>query len=315
MYRKATCLIAALTLFFLALSAHARPLRVIMLDFTDETGGIADTALTGPLNSRAFTEKGVYFLQQSLLASPGFTLIDRRDFVRQIEQLQLRDGSDPLPNTLFATRERPTPLGPTFFNAARSLDGDALIRGSLLALSTSKQKVNQGGHQAEFTTLNLRVMLQAMDTVNGDVIALEEGKASRKFRQTGSLQTEIGEDDLLQLYQQAIVAGIPALEKELNNRLNNGKKSRVKVWIQTSADPAMVEMDGILLGTSPVEGVELIPGDHTLTVTRPGFETITKKIILEGNMKITVPMISNQLSAQERKEAVSNMNLRILKID
>jgi hypothetical protein len=64
-----------------------------------------------------------------------------------------------------------------------------------------------------------------------------------------------------------------------------------------------------------VQGAELIRGDHSLTVTRPGFETITKKIILEGDMKITVPMISNQLNAQERKEAISNMDLHILKID
>jgi len=32
-------------------------------------------------------------------------------------------------------------------------------------------------------------------------------------------------------------------------------------------------------------------------------------------MKITVPMISDQLNAQERKEALSNMNLQMLKIN
>ncbi len=89
----------------------------------------------------------------------------------------------------------------------------------------------------------------------------------------------------------------------------------VKIWVTTSADPAMIELDGILLGTSPIEGAEILRGDHTLTVTRPGYETITKKIMLESNMKITVPMISNQLNAEERKEALSNMNLHLLKIN
>ncbi len=313
MYKRTTCLITVLSFFFLVLSAQARPVRVIMLDFTDETGGSADVALTGSLDSRAFTEKGTYFLQKSLLASPNFTLIDRRDFIQQIEQLQLRDGSDPVPGTIFATRERPTPLSPTFFNAARSLDGDAMIRGSLLALSTSRQKVNQGGYQTEFTTLSLRVMLQALDVVNGSVIGLEEGRASRKFRQTSSVQTEIGEDELLQLYQQAIATAVPGIEGQLKGRLKS--ESKVRIWVQTSADPAMIELDGILLGSSPVEGVEVIQGDYTLSVTRPGYETITKKIILSGDMKITVPMISDQLNAQERKEALSNMNLRIWKVE
>ncbi len=304
-------IITLLTLFFLQ-SVQARPVRIIMLDFADETGGSADKALIGDLNSKQFTEKGVYFLQKSLLGSPGFTLIDRRDFVRQIEKLQPRDGSDPVAGSFFATQERRTPLSPTFFNAARSLNGDALIRGSLLALSTSSQKINQGGYQTEFTNINLRVVLQALDTTGGSVIAVEEGKASRKFRQTSSVQTEIGEDALLDLYQQAITAAIPGIQSQLKGRVN--KNEKVKVWIATSADPALIELDGILLGSSPVEGAGVLWGDHTLTVTRPGYETITKKIILEHDMKITVPMISNQLNAQERKEALSNMNLRMLKI-
>ncbi len=298
---------------FMTVIAQAEPLRVIMLDFADETGGRADSALTGTLDTKIFTEKGPYFLQQALLSSPEFTLIDRRDFVRQIEALQPRDGSDPLPDTFFATKERRTPLSPTFFNAARTLNGDALIRGSLVALSTSKQKINQGGYQAEFITLNMRVMLQALDTVNGGVMAIEEGKATRKFRQTSNVQTEIGEDELLDLYQEAIAAAVPGIEKQLKGKVN--KSTKIKIWIATSADPAMIELDGILLGSSPVEGVEVLQGDHTLTVTRPGYETITKKLMLDSSMKITVPMISNQLSAEQRKEALSNMDLRLWKID
>lgn len=143
-------------------------------------------------------------------------------------------------------------------------------------------------------------MLQALDTVNGGVMAVEEGKASRKFRQTASVQIEIGEDALLDLYQEAIAAAVPGIEKQLKGKLNDAGK--IKVWITTSADPAMIEFDGVL------------PGDHILTVTRPGYETITKKLMLDSSMKITVPMISNQLSAEERKEALSNMNLRLWKI-
>lgn len=311
---NARCItITSLIILCLALTVHAGPLRVIVLDFADETGTGTDSSLSTELNSQTFAAKGPYFLQQALLLSPSFSLIDRRDFVRQIEALQPRDGSDPLAGTFFATRERRTPLSPTFFNAARSLEGDALIRGSLLALSTTREKINQGDYETEFSTLNLRVMIQALNTVDGAVIALQEGKASRTFRQTSSVQTQIGEDALLDLYQQAIAAAVPGLEKQLQGRL--GKAATIKLWISTSADPAMIELDGILLGSSPVEGVEVLQGDHTLTVTRPGYESISKKLMLKNSMKITVPMLSNQLSAEERKEALSNMDLRLWKID
>lgn len=313
MKTRSCILITSLIVLCIALTAQARPVRVVMLDFADKTGGPVDTTLTGSLNTTTFTEKGPYFLEQLLISSPEFTLIDRRDFVRQIEALQPRDGSDPVADTFFATKERLTPLSPTFFNAARSLKGDALIRGSLLALSTSKEKINQGGYQTEFTTLNLRIMLQALDTVDGSVIGLEEGRASRKFRQTSNVQTEIGEDELLDLYQQAIAAAVPGFSTQLKVRLKSA--GNIKIWVATSADPALIELDGILLGSSPVEGVEVLKGDHTITVTRPGYETITKKLMLESDMKITVPMISNQLSAEERKEALSNMNFRLLKIN
>ncbi len=313
MNKPAVFLTATLLFFCTILTAQARPVRVIMLDFSDETGGTADIGLTGPIDTRAFAAKGPHFLQTALLSSPDFMLIDRRDFIRQIEKIQPRDGSDPVSDTFFATRERPSPLGPTFFNAARTLKGDALIRGSLLSLSTSRQNVNQGGYQAAFITLNLRVMLQALDTLNGSVIAAKEGRAERRLRQTSGVQTEIGEDELLDLYQTAIESAVAEIKTQLKVRVN--MDSNVKIWLSTSADPAMVELDGILLGSSPIEGVEVLRGDHTLTVTRPGYETISKKLMLESDMKISVPMISNQLSAEERKKALSNMNLRLLKIN
>ena len=49
-----------------------------------------------------------HFQKKALMSSPEFTIIDRRDFIRQIEQLLLRDGSDPIPDTFFATKERRT---------------------------------------------------------------------------------------------------------------------------------------------------------------------------------------------------------------
>lgn len=311
--------LAILLVLFCTVTAKAQPFKVVTLDFTDEVGvSFRDKTtqgnnLSSKINSKLFSEKGIYFLQKALLESPEFVLIDRRDFVRQIERLQPRDGSDPT-GRFFATKERKTPLKPTFFSAARTLGGDALLRGSLISLSTSKQKINQGGWKTEFVDLKLRVMIQALSTQDGSVLAMEEGKASRKFRQTQSVQTEIGEDDLLQLYEDAVASTIPNLEKALAKHLRSYNSNKYKIWVTTTADPAMIELDGILIGSTPSDGIALSQGDHTLSISKPGFQDITKKIMVRGNLKINVPMISNQLNAQERERAFSNLNLRIIEI-
>ena len=44
-HKRSIGFLTVLIFLFLTLSVQARPVRVIMLDFTDETGGSADAAL------------------------------------------------------------------------------------------------------------------------------------------------------------------------------------------------------------------------------------------------------------------------------
>jgi|GEM_PF-6343451 len=65
--------ITSLLVFFLTFTAQARPVRVIILDFADKTGGSADAALTGNLNSKTFAPRAPTFHNNPYLVRPDFS--------------------------------------------------------------------------------------------------------------------------------------------------------------------------------------------------------------------------------------------------
>jgi len=281
--------------------AQALAMRVALLDFDDQAGMASDPRLGGLLAPGSLARKGVYLLAKDLVGRPGMTIIDRRDFMAQVEKLRPED------------KGKKTPTRPSFIQAAQALRADAVIRGSVLSFSTGKRVVNQAGYHADFSTLTLRVALEALDPTDGSVIAMADGKAETSVRQTAELQTVLSEDDILGLLDKAINAALPDLEAGLQKRAElQRKRERVKLSIKTSADPALVEIDGILVGSTPVEGLEIYKGDHVLTIGKPGYQDITKRIMFEKDTSIEVPMIRVQLTASELKEVLEKMRMHVV---
>ena len=56
------------------------------------------------------------------------------------------------------------------------------------------------------------------------------------------------------------------------------------------------------IGNTPLVDFEIYAGDHVLTVGKGGHRDVTKRILLDKDMKVTVPLFNNELSAQEQKE-------------
>ena len=165
-------------LLMIASIVCAQPLRVAVLDFENEASVPRNDKLLSGIKPKAIAEKGVYALAASLVNQDELALIDRRDFMRQLQA-------------------SPTGIGdkaaakPSFLRAAQAVNADVVLRGILLSYAPGKQIVNQGGYKTDFLTLSLRVALQALDTSDGTVVAMAEGTAKRKFRQSASLQTEL----------------------------------------------------------------------------------------------------------------------------
>ncbi len=289
----------------LAVTARAEaPIRAVVLEFQDQTGQRSDALLGGAIAPGAMAEKGVFLLGKALANRPGFTLVDRRDLLSQMERLRPMDDG------------RPTPTKPSFIQAAQALRADVVLRGSLLSLSPGKTLINQGGQQVELSTLSVRIGLEALDAKDGSVIAAQDGVARQQFRQTQQLQTALGEDDILQLMEKALNDAAPALEQALVARAEEVRaRPTVRLSVKTGADPALVEIDGILVGSTPIEGLQVYKGDHVLTIGKPGFQQVTKRILLESDTSIEVPMLREKLTADELKEIYEKMQMNIIRVE
>ncbi|MFA5043336.1 MAG: hypothetical protein WC567_05045, partial [Kiritimatiellia bacterium] len=128
-----------------SLALGAEPMRVALLDFDNQASVSADAAVVGGVTPKALADKGVFALGALLANDPGYVLVDRRDFIAQIQSLSLTDN------------DKKTSVKPSFLRAAQAVNADAVLRGNLLSYSPGKEVVNQGGLKTEFQTLTLRV--------------------------------------------------------------------------------------------------------------------------------------------------------------
>ncbi|OGV42587.1 MAG: hypothetical protein A2X46_04800 [Lentisphaerae bacterium GWF2_57_35] len=290
-----------LVLLVSAVSVLAAPFRVALMDFEDQTGVRPDEKLGGAIQPGALAAKGVFIMGKGLLNQDNFTLIDRRDFMTQMERLRPTDMG------------KSTPTKPSFIQAAQALGADVVLRGSLQSFSSGRNVVNQGGYKTDFSILSLRVSLEALDAVDGAVIAMADGVASEKIRQTDQTYTELSEEDAIGLLDKAIAQALPQLESALTKRQAKlDSRPKIKLNVTTSADPALIEIDGILVGTSPIQGLEIYQGDHVLTIGKPGYRDITKRILFAQDTAIEVPMMRTELSAEEMKDILEKIRLNVI---
>jgi hypothetical protein len=291
-------MLASVALTGVALAAE--PMRVAVMDFDDQTGQRADAKLGGAVAPSALVAKGAFLVGQKLLGNQEFTLIDRRDFIAQMEKERPTNQG------------KPTAARPTFIHAAQALRADAVLRGSLMSLSTGKETINLGGNRTEFNALSVRVGLEALNPVDGAVIAMSSGSAQTRVRQTAAQSTELSEDDVLGLMEKAIDDALPKLKTALTQaQLAQQARPKIKISVKTTADPALVEVDGILIGTTPLVNAEIFKGDHVLTIGKAGYRDMSKRILFEKDASIEVPMIRTELSAEEIKQIYEKARLNI----
>ncbi|NKB24659.1 MAG: PEGA domain-containing protein [Kiritimatiellae bacterium] len=276
------------------------PIRVALYDFEDQTASSPDRNLVD-MNTDSLAEKGIYLMGKHLLdRGDGYVLIDRRDFISQMKRLQLKDN------------DIETPTQPSFIHAAQALNANVVLRGTLASLSTRKKEINQGGYQTDFMTLSARVVLEALDAVDGTVISMADGVASQKHRQTVEVRTQLSEEDVLQLVEKALQPAVQEVREALRNRIATEKeRPKIKLTVNVSGDegPALVSIDGILVGTTPLENFEVYQGDHVLTIGKAGYRDITKRILLQKDTEIEAPLFRKELTAEELKDILQQARI------
>jgi hypothetical protein len=284
--------------------AQAESIRVVILDFEDESGMTSDKQLGGTIDTKALAEKGALLMTSQMLGNADFVLVDRRDFMSQLSKLRLDDEG------------KPTSLKPSYLDAARALNADVLLKGSMMSFSTGKQKNDQGGYKATMARVSMSVAIQAQNVVDGGVIAMSIGNSSKSFRQTAAMQTELSEDDILEIMGEALTKAIPKVTQSVNAKMTElSSRPRVKLNLTTTEDPAMLEIDGVLVGSTPFDGLEIYKGEHLLHVSRPGYESITKRMNLSQDTTIQVPMLRTDLTADEKTEILKSADLKAYLMD
>ena len=276
----------------------AAPVRVAILDFQDDTGDRPEAALGGQVQTRMLAHKGADLLAKQLIGQAGFTLVDRRDFLAKLDQVT--------PVQLADKMQRPAVI-----QAAQLLRVAAVLSGSLSTFSTARETVTQGGYSADLVRLTVRVTVRALDSIDGSVIAVTDATAEREVRQTDAVKTQIGEEDVIKLMEQALTKVVPTLVEAVDRWQTTTEKIKVRLDVDTTDNPALVEIDGILVGTTPFTGMEVYRGDHALSISRPGYATITKRILLENETKVRVPLLRTDLTADERKAILEKVDMKV----
>jgi hypothetical protein len=294
---KTRLLIPALLALF-TLASTAAPLRIALLEFTDETGARPEASVIGPVNTATLAAKGIDLTAKQLMEQKGFILIDRRDFIEKLQKSTPRELLEGQPR-------------PAYIQAAQLLGASSILRGSLSSFSTRKELYNLEGSKIEMTKLSLRVTLRALDVVDGAVISIAEGVAGQSFRQTASMQTQLGEEDILKLMEDAINQAVPKLAAALLRHGETEQRPKTRLSIDSTDNPALVEIDGVLVGVTPLPGLEVYQGDHTLTVSRPGYTTMSKRILMNNKLQINVPMLRTDLTVEERVRILDKAQLKV----
>lgn len=289
--------------FFILISAavQAADIRIAVLDFENLSANGEQQEYRFTVPSGNLEKKCTLILSEKISAAASTAVIDRRDFMDKIA------ASD-------SGKQASSRAEPSFIHAAQMLRADAVLRGSILSLSSGTRKVNPSkeGKPVNFISFSVRVIVQAIDPVDGTVMASAQGKNVTDIRQTEAEQTVLGEEDLLSMLDNAIVDAVNSMLKQLPEKVSaKAARERVSLSVDTTDNPCMVEIDGILVGTTPVREIQVYRGDHLISVTRPNYTTVTKNLMLESSVSITVPMFRTDLTAEERIEILKGPNMKI----
>ncbi len=281
----------------------ASPMRIVLLDCEDQTDTRPDTPVLRGVTSKALANKAGNLVGKHVVGSDMFTLIDRRDFTSKVSAAQ----NDKQLGNVDASK--------LFIHAARALDADGVLRSSILAFSTSTRTVDQGGHKTQLATLSVRIMLEVLDVTGGAVVAMSDGIAQQEFRITSNDLSQIGEEDALKLLETAIANAMEPMAKSVGKyAARRAGKKKVSISIKTSADPAIVEVDGVMIGSTPLIDYEVYSGDHIVTIGKPGYQDLSKRILIEKDSSITVPLLRNEFTMEELKEIITKMRVHRVSI-
>jgi len=289
-----------------AVGVCAQPPKVAVSDFEVVSAMAADEQLAGRITKPILSNVAPLVLMENLVQDGRLKVIDRRDLLGQMAK------QDELASRVEQLGGKPSAKS-DLLRAAQALGADYVIRGSVTSFSTSRRAVDLKGYQTDFLRLDLGLAIEALDVRDGTVLKLIPGKASREYRQTKELNEQIGEGDVAEMIRAAVADAGSRLASAVTEMAEAGQKQpRVRIAVTTTADPALVELDGMLIGTTPLDGVEVYSGDHVLTVGKAGYHDVVSRVQMDRDLRIQVPLLKTELSADEAAEVIKSLRFAVV---
>jgi hypothetical protein len=145
--------------------------------------------------------------------------------------------------------------------------------GSRLAVLTARLGETNKYEECEFKT-TMQAGVYALE--EGDLRLLTEGEYAARLerrRQSALAPSEGGTGGRVSPNADESAPASAAREEE--------PKATLSLAVTSSPDGADIEVDGRFVGSTP-STIELVPGEHTVVVRKPGFKTWERKLQLTG---------------------------------
>jgi len=141
---------------------------------------------------------------------------------------------------------------------------------------------------------------------------MSNGTAEEEFPADERSDHVLSEIDALGILNRRLARALPAEEKALKElQAREQNRPLVKISVKTAADPALVEIDGILVGSSPLEAFEMYKGDHVLSIGNRAIRASPKRILMDKTCKIGSPLLRVTLGGRD-KESSEKMKINVV---
>ena len=173
---------------------------------------------------------------------------------------------------------------------AQTLNADYLVFAALVSLGENKTSVQAYGTAQQAVTTTLRVALRVLEGGDGAQLYGDTLAVNDKISQNAYVQTQAG-DQLNTLLDRGAVelAGRVKGSLEKIEAAKPAAAALASVTINSTVAGAAVELDGVAVGSAP--GVfQVRPGVHRMRVTKEGYATWEKSVLLADGQALTIPL-------------------------
>lgn len=224
------------------------------------------------------------------------------------------DGMDPVSGTATTTEDWKTLRNSTALNMARTIGADLVLAVAIDSIASETRSYSGTGVKTKTTIVTLRGAYRLTDLDQGSTLISAPLKASRTFRESDSIRIAVSDicpellekaSDILvkdvlakadsikaQTPVESVEIQIACLSKDLQG--NDLTLPDIRVTeegkIITAEKPlaveitAMVELDGMLVGTTPC-AIKARPGVHKIRLVAPGFADYAGNMNASAEMK------------------------------